>query len=252
MTAGAGEGNQPPELSLVLACYNEENIIEGRVRRIFQALDALRFSSEVIFVDDGSRDGTGRLIDRILIAHPGRDLRKIEHVHNTGRGSAVSDGIRAARGGFVGFIDLDLEVRPTYILPCLLALKQGDDVATAFRIYKIRPGSLHRQIMSRGYNVLVRWQTSVPLMDTETGFKFFRRDRILPILDRVQDQGWFWDTEIMVRAYLAGLRIVEIPALYERCTDKTSSVRLWHDSWRQFARLRQFGRAISDKKGAAE
>src|SRR5205085_2767118 len=83
-------------------------------------------------------------------------------------GGAVSDGIRAARGNFVGFIDVDLEVKPDYIAPCLRALEQGYDVATARRIYKIQPGSLHRQIMSRGYNVLVRWQTAVPLMDTET------------------------------------------------------------------------------------
>jgi glycosyltransferase involved in cell wall biosynthesis len=240
-----------PDVSLVLACYNEEGIIEQRIGKIFEVLDALQTSNEVIFVDDGSRDATGSMIDRILIENPDRKLRKIEHVHNTGRGSAVSDGIRAARGRVVGFIDLDLEVKPSYILPCLLALAQGYDVATAFRVYKISLGSLHRHIMSRSYGALVRWQISVPLRDTETGFKFFHRDRILPILDTVRDQGWFWDTEIMVRAYLAGLRIVEIPALHERCTDKVSSVRLWHDSWVQFTRLRQFSRAISNNSGTA-
>jgi glycosyltransferase involved in cell wall biosynthesis len=240
----------PPDLSLILACYNEEGIIEQRTGKIFAVLDTLRLSSEVIFVDDASRDGTGRVIDRILIQNQGRDLRKIAHVHNTGRGGAVSGGIRAARGGFVGFIDVDLEVQPEYIAHCLRGLEQGYDVATARRVYKIHLGSLHRQIMSRGYNVLVRWQTAVPLMDTETGFKFFRRDRILPVLDQVHDQGWFWDTEIMVQAYLAGLRIIEIPAPFERCTDKASSVRLWHDSLRQFRKLRQLGRAISKKKDA--
>src|SRR5437868_9975292 len=221
---------QPPDLSLILACYNEEGILEQRTGKIFEVLDRLGIGVEVIFVDDGSADETGRLIDRILTGNPGRHLRKIAHLHNTGRGGAVSDGIRAAGGKFTGFIDVDLEVKPEYIAHCLRALEQGYDVAPARRIYKFQPASLHRHIMSRSYNILVRWQTAVPLMDTESGFKFFRRDRILPILGQVQDQGWFWDTEIMVRAHRAGLRIIEIPAPFERSTDKVSSVMLWRDS----------------------
>ena len=106
---------------------------------------------------------------------------------------------------------------------------------------------MHRHIMSRGYNTLVRRQTGVPLRDTETGFKFFRRDRIFPVLEQVQDQGWFWDTEIMVRAYMAGLRIVELPALLVRCTDKKTTVRIWRYSLSYLRKLRQFSRAISEK-----
>ena len=249
---GATKGYPPmesacPDFSLVLACYNEESIIDDRIRKIFAVLDALQFSNEVIFVDDASGDGTRHCIDRILSENPRRNLRKIEHAQNTGRGGAVADGIRAARGRFVGFIDIDLEVGPNYILPCLLALDQGYDVATACRFYKLRVGSMHRLVMSRGYSTLVRRQTGVTLRDTETGFKFFRRDRISAVLEQVQDQGWFWDTEIMVRAYRAGLRIVELPALLVRCTDKKSTVRIWRDSLDYFRKLRQFSRAISEK-----
>lgn len=240
----------PPDLSLILACYNEEGILEQRTGKIFEALDRLGISVEVIFVDDASGDNTGRVIDRILSGNPGRHMRKIAHVHNTGRGGAVSDGIRVACGNFIGFIDVDLEVKPDYIAECLRALEQGYDVATARRIYKFQPASLHRQMMSRSYNMLVRWQTAVPLMDTESGFKFFRRDRILPVLDQVQDQGWFWDTELMVLAHRAGLRIIEIPAPFERSADKTSSVVLWRDSLRQFRKLRQLSRTLSRNRAA--
>src|SRR4051812_5384981 len=239
---------QPPDLSLILACYNEERIIERNIGEIFKVLDALRLTNEVIFVDDASGDRTGRIIDHILFKNPNRGLRKIEHIHNVGRGGAVSDGIRASHGRFVGFIDVDLEVKPRYILPCLLALEQGFDVATALRIYRLHLGSLHRQVMSRGYRALVRWQTVVPLIDTETGFKFFRREPILPVLDKVHDQGWFWDTEVMIQAYLAGLRIIEIPALYERETMKRSSVRIFQDSLLQFRKLRQLSRVISESR----
>jgi glycosyltransferase involved in cell wall biosynthesis len=240
-----------PDLSLVLACYNEEPILERSVGEIFRVLDALRWTSEVIFVDDASRDRTSGIIDRILRDNPKRQLRKIEHVQNVGRGGTVSDGIRAAGGRFVGFIDVDLEVHARYILPCLLALERGYDVATGLRIYKLHFGSFHRYVMSRGYRTLLRWRLDVPLEDTETGCKFFRRDRILPVLDQVLDQGWFWDTEIMVQAHLAGLRIVEIPALFERCIDKPSSVKLVRDSLLHFQKLRQFSRAVGEMKNRA-
>jgi hypothetical protein len=82
-------------------------------------------------------------------------------------------------------------------------------------------------------------------MDTETGYKFFRRDRILPVLDKVSDRGWFWDTETMLMAYLAKLQIIEIPALFERRTDRPSSVRVFRDSLLHFKKLNQFSRVIS-------
>ena len=241
----------PIDLSLVVACYNEESILERSVGEIFQILDALRLNSEVIFVDDASFDGTSGVIDRILRENPKRELRKCEHAQNVGRGCTVSDGIRAARGRFVGFIDVDLEVHPRYIFPCLIALEQGYDVATALRIYKVRLTSLHRVVMSRGYNKLLRWWLDVPLIDTETGYKFFRRDRILPLLERVHDQRWFWDTEIMVHAYLAGLHIIEIPALFERRWEKPSSVKILRDSVRHFQNLYRLSRVVSELKNRA-
>lgn len=237
-----------PDLSLILACYDEEGVLERSVDEILQALDALDLSSEVIFVDDASQDQTGAIIDRILRDNPHRNFSKLTHSYNVGRGGTVADGIRAARGRFVGYIDVDLEIRPRSIQPCLLALEQGYDVATASRIYKIQLRSLHRHIMSRGYNALMRWWLDVPLKDTETGCKFFRREKILPILDRVVDQRWFWDTEIMVHAHVAELCIIEIPALFERRWDKASSVKIFRDSLRHLRNLRRFGRVVSELK----
>jgi dolichol-phosphate mannosyltransferase len=238
----------PPDLSLVLACYNEEKILEHSTDEIFHVLDALRWSSEVIFVDDNSVDETRRVIDRIRNANPDRELSLLQHNGNLGRGASVSDGMKMARGRFVGFIDVDLEVPARYILPCVLALERGYDVATAQRIYKLRLQSFHRVIISHGYRTLFRWRLGVPLSDTETGYKFFRRDGILPILDRVNDPRWFWDTEVMVHAYLAGLRIIEIPALFEHRFDKPSSVALWHDSLEHFRKLQRFSRVVANMK----
>src|SRR3954470_9951041 len=238
----------PPDLSLVLACYNEESILESSVDEILQVLDTLDLKSEVIFVDDASQDQTSGIIDRILQSNPERSFSKLTHAYNVGRGGTVADGFRTARGRFVGFIDVDLEIRPQCIRSCALALQQGYDAATAKRIYKAQLRSVHRQVMSRGYNGLMKWWLDVPLTDTEAGCKFFRREKILPILDRVVDQRWFWDTEIMVHAHAAGLRMIELPANFERRADKASSVKIMRDSLRHFGNLIRFGRVISELK----
>jgi hypothetical protein len=80
----------------------------------------------------------------------------------------------------------------------------------------------------------------VPLADTETGFKLFRREPILPVLAQCEDRGWFWDTEIMVRAHHAGLAIVEVPVLFVRRFDKQSSVQPIRDSLDYFRKLWRF------------
>jgi glycosyltransferase involved in cell wall biosynthesis len=229
-----------PDLTLVVACYNEEPILEQSMVETFRVLDALRLTAEVIFVDDASRDGTRAVIERIVAANPTREIRTILHERNVGRGGTVADGIRGAKGRLVGFLDIDLEVHARYIPTCVLALEEGYDVATALRVYKFYWRSLDRYVLSRGYRLLMRALLGVPLQDTETGFKFFRREAVLPVLDATRDVGWFWDTEIMVRAHHAGLRIIEIPALFIRRFDKQSTLHPLDDSLEYLRKLWRF------------
>jgi glycosyltransferase involved in cell wall biosynthesis len=237
------------DFSLVVACYNEAPILEASMVETFRILDAMRWRSEVIFVDDRSSDETLAVIDRIRAANQERNIQVIAHPRNVGRGGTVTDGIRAARGRFAGFIDIDLEVHARYLLPCLLALEAGADVATALRIYRFRWRSLDRYLMSKGYRLLVSSLIPMPFQDTETGFKVFRRDRILPVLDQCADRGWFWDTEVMVRAHYAGLEIVEIPALFLRRFDKQSSVRAVRDTLDYVGKLWRFRGVVRQLRG---
>ena len=239
------------DFTLVIACYNEEPILESSVGETFRVLDALRWTSEVVFVDDHSRDRTAEIIERIVAAHPDRAISVIRHPQNVGRGGTVTGGIRAARGRYVGFIDIDLEVHAMYLLPCLLALEQGADVATALRIYRFHWRSLDRYILSRGYRWLSSHVIPPTLQDTETGFKLFNRERILPVLEACRDRGWFWDTEVMVRAHYAGLQIREIPVLFLRRFDKQSSVRPVRDTIDYLQKLWRFRSVIRELKGQA-
>jgi glycosyltransferase AglD len=242
----ASTAERAPDLSLVVACYNEEPILEASIAETFRVLDRLKLETEVIFVDDASRDRTAEVIERIIARHPDRRLRKIEHARNVGRGGTVADGIHAASGRIVGFIDIDLEVHPDNIRPCVLAVEEGHDVATALRVYRFYWHSLDRYVLSKGYRWLMRRTLKVPLKDTETGFKFFRRERILPVLSATQDRGWFWDTEIMVRAYYEGLRIIEIPAAFVRRFDKQSSLRPLRDTHDYVVKLWRFRKVAAE------
>jgi len=99
------------DLSLIIPCYFEEEVLEKSVEELLLILDNTRFSYEVIFVDDGSKDETKKIIERILAEDRGKHrLKKIFHEKNVGRGGAVNTGIRNAKGEVVGFIDIDLEV----------------------------------------------------------------------------------------------------------------------------------------------
>jgi glycosyltransferase involved in cell wall biosynthesis len=233
-----------PWLSLVLACYNEEEILRESFAEIVQSLRGLGRPFEVIFVDDRSQDRTREIIRDLVAERPDLDLTVILHETNKGRGATVTDGFRAARGEIAGFLDVDLEVHSRYIPSLALAIEKGADVATVRRIYAFQARSLDRYFMSRGYSALVRRLLAVPLRDTETGYKFFRRSTVLPLLDEIEDPGWFWDTEFMVRAHRRGLRIAEIPGAYVRRDDKTSTVRGIRDSVRYFGKLLAFRRTL--------
>ena len=239
-----------PHLSVVLACYNEAQHLRASFAEIRDTLERAGWPFEVVFVDDVSRDGTPEILDEIVAAHPQLALRVIRHERNRGRGATVADGFRAARGEIAGYLDVDLEVHCRYVPSLVRAIERGVDVATVRRIYAFQLRSLDRYAMSRGYSFLVRHLLGVPYRDTETGFKFFRRARVLPFLDEIGDEGWFWDTEFMVRAQLRGLRIAEIQGAYVRRTDKTSTVSGLRDSLDYFSKLWRFRRELRRERRA--
>lgn len=229
------------DVSVIIATYNEGEYLEDSVAEIRAVMDRTRYAYELIFVDDASTNGTQDVV-RQLVPVSRDGARALFHAENQGRGGTVADGIRVAHGQYVGFLDIDLEVHARYIPAMVLALEKGHDVATAFRVYRPDLKHLHRHILSMGYRWLSRWLLGHSVLDTETGYKFFRRDRILPVLECARDKGWFWDTEIMVLAQRAGLRIAEIPCVFQYRHDKSSTVSIVSDVCDYLAKLWRFRR----------
>ncbi len=231
-----------PDVSIVVPCYNEEPHLRASVAEIRNVMRNTRYTYEIIFVDDCSRDRTQAIIRRICAEDP-LTCRFIMHKRNLGRGGSVCDGLLAARGRVAGFLDIDLEVHARYIPSAISAVDDGScDVATVLRIYRtdLNPRELLRTVLSVCYRQLVRRSLGLPFKDTESGFKFFERRRILPLLGQARDQGWFWDTEIMALAYFQGLAVREIPGLFLRRKDKVSSVKILQDSLAYLQALRLF------------
>ncbi len=234
------------ELSLILPCFNESGLFLESVSRITDVLDVSRLSYEIIFVDDNSADNTPTLIARAIATHKKRHLfRAIYHDKNVGRGKTVIDGIKAAKGTVVGYIDIDCEVDPVYI-PGMVnrILHKNADVVTGKRYYRSSPKAVIREVLSRGYQWLSDVLIGTGGLDTETGYKFFSRKKILPILSKATSPGWFWDTEIMVYAKRANLIILEVPVLFLRRFDKQSSVNIVKDTLDYVVRLIDFRRRL--------
>ncbi len=216
------------DLTLVLPCWNEALLLVDSVERIREALVISRFRWEIIFVDDKSSDSTAALIKELVKKN--KNYRAVFHKTNTGRGQTVADGIRKSRGTVVGYMDVDCEVSPIYIPTIVnMILKGKADMVLGKRLYRTTLSSIVRELLSAGYRVMADKMVSTGGLDTETGYKFFNRKKIVPILRFARHPHWFWDTEIVVFARRAGLRVVEVPVLFLRRFDKKSSVNMVED-----------------------
>lgn len=215
------------DFSLILACYNEGPTFEKSISEIYQELKKLK-SWEVIFVEDKSTDDTAKRLGDIAATLP--SCRVIWHKKNTGRGRAVADGILSARGEICGYIDVDCEISPSYIPLFISEVQKGYEIVVASRFYEHGLRYIQRVVVSKAYSVLIKKMLNLPIDDTEAGFKFFNRVKILPILKNTRDNGWFWDTEICARSWAAGLKMSQIPVLFVRKADKKSTVKIVSDS----------------------
>ena len=217
------------DLSIIVPCYNEGPTFESSVKKIIEVAKNLEKTWEIIFVEDKSVDDTKITVEKITKKY--KNIYAIFHKKNEGRGKCVAEGIKKATGEICGYLDVDLEVSANYIPIFIESIGEGNDMAVATRFYESGGlKSLNRFFVSRGYFQVVRLFLNLPLSDTEAGYKFFNRKRILPVLSKVKNKHWFWDTEICAQAHYYGLKIVEIPVIFKRRLDKKSTVKVIPDS----------------------
>ena len=198
-----------PELSLVFPVFDEERNIGRLLDEALALAPRLAEEFEIVVVDDGSRDGSAAVVDRLRERDP--RIRLLRHVSNRGYGAALRAGLREARGELVFFSDADLQFDLDE-LATLLRHAREFDVVAGYR--KPRRDPWGRLVLAWGWGWLVNRLFGLGVRDIDCAFKVFRR----PVLEAIPlaSVGAFINTEILVRARQAGFRIHQVPVSHRR------------------------------------
>ncbi len=220
-------------ISVVLPAYNEVDYLQPAVEKTIQTLNQFTKSYEVIVAEDGSTDGTAERAKELSQQIPG--VRHIHREQRLGRGTALNNAFKQSRGEVLVYMDLDLATDLRYLKPLVEAISlEGYDFSTGSRMMAESKAerTIGRSISSKTYNFLVRHVLGSKLRDHQCGFKAFKHEPLMQLLDEVQATHWFWDTEVMVRAYRHGFKIKEIPVEWK--SGRGTKVNIFKDSWSMF------------------
>ena len=217
------------KVSVVLPAYNEADILEPAVSEIAKSLNEYGGVYEIIIAEDGSTDGTNKKADEISQRYP-----NVLHLHaekRLGRGKALKNAFQKSSGDILVYMDVDLATDVRQMKELIRSIdKEGYDLAIGSRLLPESnvERSSTRNIASKTYNFMVRAILGSKVSDHQCGFKAFQRESLMQLLDEVEANHWFWDTELLVRAHRKGYRIKEIPVLWKSGAE--TKVRLLHDS----------------------
>jgi dolichyl-phosphate beta-glucosyltransferase len=228
----------PPEpaLSIIIPAYNEERRLPPTLEKIAVWLGAKGIAAEVVVVDDGSADGTTRVVAEAAGRVPG--LRLVCNGRNFGKGYSVRHGMREARGRVGLFTDADLSA-PIEEAEKLLAALENADVAFGSRAMNRKLISVRqspfRELAGILFNKIVQAVLWIPFVDTQCGFKAFRMDRARIIFEQQRIERFGFDPELLFLARRHGLRAVEIPVRWAH--DPDTKVHVYRDSLLMFVEL---------------
>jgi putative flippase GtrA len=201
-----------PDVDVVVPVYNEEADLGPSVRRLHGYLTrTFPFTWRITIADNASTDGTAAVGASLAEELSGLRMVRLEQ---KGRGRALRAVWSASDAAVLAYMDVDLSTDLDALLPLVAPLLSGhSDVAIGSRLApsaRVVRGP-KREVISRGYNALLRVALRVRFSDAQCGFKAVRADRARALLPLVRDTGWFFDTELLVLAERTGLRIHEVP-----------------------------------------
>jgi glycosyltransferase involved in cell wall biosynthesis len=198
-------------LEVVIPVYNEEAQLAASVERVLGHLRTMPWSFRVTVADNASTDETALIARRLSHANP---EVSVVHLAEKGRGRALKRVWSSSESDVLVYMDVDLSTDLAALLPLVAPLVSGhSDLAIGSRLARhsrVERGA-KRELISRSYNLLLRQALRTRFTDAQCGFKAIRREAARELLPLVQDNAWFFDTELLVVAERAGLRIHEVP-----------------------------------------
>ncbi len=219
-----------PLLSLVVPCYNGERQLPGKLEELARFLDEQPYTTQLILVDDCSRQPAADVLREFATRRTGATL--LRNDVNLGKGASVARGMLAATGTFRIFTDADLAYPPSQINRILDELRNGADVAIACRVlpesrYVMSPSFFHylytRHLMSRFFNRVVRTVLIHDVLDTQAGLKGFTAAAAERIFTRLTIARFGFDVEVIFIAQRSGLSVKQTDVTF-RYDDEPTTV----------------------------
>jgi putative flippase GtrA len=226
-----------PTVEVVIPVYNEAHTLAATIAQLHSYLSAgFPFSWRITIADNASTDDTLTVADALAARYPGV---RVAHLDRRGRGVALRTVWMASDAAVVAYMDVDLSTGLDALLPLVAPLVSGhSDVAIGSRL---APGANvargpRRELISKAYNMILRAVFSTRVRDAQCGFKAIRTDIAQRLIPAVEDDAWFFDTELLLLAEHNGLRILEVPVD-------------WHDD--ADTRVQVVTTALADLRGVA-
>ncbi len=255
-TARSSAGLRDP-LTIVLPVYNETHRAAPNVLQLLAYVETLPEGSGLIFVDDGSTDGTAELLDKLLAEHDTTGCSRVVRRPHRGKGAATRAGILAATSALVGFCDIDLATPLTSFTEIALTAERAPVLAIGSRDLVgskvLRHESSVREFLGRTYNRAVQSLVAPGIVDTQCGAKVARRELWNEVLIASIEDGFAWDVEVCGLVLAAGHPVIEIAI--EWIHDDGSNINVARDGLRMVAALprirrttRRFAAANSSRR----
>ncbi|MEV4973414.1 bifunctional glycosyltransferase family 2/GtrA family protein [Streptomyces scopuliridis] len=238
------EVTDAPVLDVTIPVYNEEQDLEPCVRRLHQHLArTFPYSFRITIADNASTDRTPQVAARLDTEIPEVRAYRLEQ---KGRGRALRTVWSHSDAPVLAYMDVDLSTDLNALLPLVAPLISGhSDLAIGSRLSRssrvVRGPK--REFISRAYNLILKSSLSARFSDAQCGFKAIRRDVAQRLLPMVEDTGWFFDTEMLVLAERAGLRIHEVPV--DWIDDPDSTVHIVKTATEDLKGVWRVGRALA-------
>jgi glycosyltransferase involved in cell wall biosynthesis len=232
-------------LSILMPAYNEAKSIAENVCETVEVMHALHIDFEIVVIDDGSMDGTHAAASNALRRWPGH-VRVVRCKRNEGKGNALICGTCYSRGDYVAFLDADMDLHPEQLASFFEIMHASD--ADAVIGSKFHPESKvdyppMRRVYSFIYYMLVRALFGLPVRDTQTGIKLFRRPVLEDVLPRILVKRFAFDLELLANIHHFGYRTVEAPITlnFKRVCSRLRFPAIWNvfqDTLAIFYRMR--------------
>jgi dolichyl-phosphate beta-glucosyltransferase len=220
MTNAARASDGRPDLSLVIPAFNESRRLPATLAAVREYLSNQPYQSEIVIVDDGSRDGTGEVVRQAARSFPGSmPVRLLHHARRLGKGAAVRSGCLAARGHYVAYTDADLAVPIEELSRVLEPLCRGCDIAIGTRVQPdgsdMRASQPPiRRIAGAAFTSFRRRLVAGDIVDSQCPLKAFRAEVVSQLFRAQRLRGWSFDAEILYLAERRGLRICQAPVVW--------------------------------------